>query len=121
MAILPVKQEEPKTRRAGSNLLGKLGAVAGLGASIVSGNPLAIGAAGAGALQTFQPAPSVPIAQKGRPETLSAMQRRQTNLQEDPMESLREAQAALAQSGMDPQTRAELEEPILKALQARRV
>ena len=121
MAILPVKREEPKTRRAGSNLLGKVGAVAGLAGAVVSQNPYAIGAAGAGALQAFQPAPRIPVAQKARPETLSAMDRRQTNLQEDPMESLREAQAALSQAGLDPKTKAELEAPILQALQARRV
>ena len=46
MAILPVKREEQKTRRAGSNLLGKVGAVAGLAGAIVSQNPYAIGAAG---------------------------------------------------------------------------
>ena len=59
------------------------------------------------------------VAPGARPEVMTAMDRRSSFQQEDPLQSLKEAQAALAQTDLDPQTRQNLEAPILRALQSR--
>jgi len=125
MAVVNVKRKAQDVRRSGS-ALGKLGSAAGLIGSIAAipatGGASLAGAVGSAQSLGQQMQGSV-VGRQGvkQPETMRAMERRTEHIQEDPMESLREAQAALSQSGIDPQTRAELEAPILKALQARRV
>lgn len=125
MAIQGVRQKEVFQKTKGSSLLDKAGAAASLiGAGVATyftGGAAAPALAGSAinAQRTFTNTGSTQqVAPGARPEVLSAMDRRATSQQEDPLESLREAQSALASSGIDAKTRARLEAPILQAMQS---
>ena len=122
MTIQSVRQKPQYERKQGSNLLDKVGAAASLVGSFYSG-PAAIAAVPAAAInakRTFENTGyTQQVAPASRPEVLPAMDRRSQYQQEDPMQSLREAQAALASSQIDFETRQCLEAPILQALSER--
>ncbi len=97
----------------GVSILGTIG-------SAYSGNYLGAAAGAASTYKSLNPQSQTYQTKDEGLETDSAMLRRSQYMDEDPMASLREAQAALAQSGLDPKMRQEIEAPILKALQTRR-
>jgi hypothetical protein len=126
MAIQNVKQEPKYKRNKGSSTLDKTLAGAKLiaagAATYFSGGAAAplLASSAIEAKQTFGNTGYQQQVRPGsRPEVMSAMDRRAQYQQQDPLQSLKEAQAALAQTDLDPQTRQNLEAPILRALQSR--
>ena len=126
MAVSAVKKRREAPRGSGTtfgSVMGQVLPVAGaaMATAATGGGAAALLPAATTALSMRGAGASMGVSQEGTgPEASRAIQRRSDLLQEDPMQSLVEARQALAQSGIDPQTKAMLEAPILKALQSRR-
>ena len=120
-----IQQVAPKTvtkrENRSSSLLDYVAPLASVAGSVVSQNPVLIGAAAVGAAQQYSqmtaPRQKYSVTEAKNNLVNTAMQRRTQYLQEDPLQSLKEAQNALASTQMDAETRSKLEMPILKAMQ----
>ena len=126
MAIQSIVQEPKYEKKKGSSLLDKAAA----GASLIGSAVAAYGSGGAAwatvpaaalhARQTFQnKGYTQQVAPGNRPEVMNAMDRRAEFSQQNPQATLEDARAAIYESDLDPQTKRQLEAPILKALQSR--
>ena len=125
MAVSQVKKRREAPRGSGTTFgsaLGQILPVAGaaMATAATGGGAAALLPAATTALSLRGSGASRGVSQEGTgPDVSRAIARRSDLIQEDPMQSLVEARQALAQSGIDPKTKALLEEPILKALQSR--
>lgn len=120
MAIQSVIQKPEYERKEGSSLLDKAAAGASLIGSIYTGSWAAAPAAALHAKRTFEnKGYTQQVTPGARPEVMNAMERRTSLAQENPQAQLEDARLAIYESDLDPQTKRQLEAPILKALQSR--
>jgi hypothetical protein len=130
MAVTPVmtkRQFETRSVTPKRDPLSQIGGLVGAAGSIVGGaassNPFMIGAGILGGVQALRPAKSFTERIEKQQDPLissdDAISRRVQFSNEDPLNSLREAKAALSLVGIDPQTRKLLEKPLLQALSTR--